>query len=266
MSNQLAIIANRLQIEESEIKNIVMNTIMPNGGKGVTNEQFVSFLTVANEYNLNPLTKEIYAFPSKGGGVQPLVSVDGWIKVINSQPDFDGMTLISNFDDKGKIESATCKIFVKGREHPTEITEYLSECDMGTTQWKQRPVRMLRHAAAKQAGRYAFGLSGLLDLDDAKRQEKEFSQNKERDITPEKQDSGTINKLLNKEKPKYNLDRWLELIKKCADIDSLKAIYEKAAKDAMRNGSEEDRIKITQMKDEVKGRLNNNGTIEQANN
>jgi hypothetical protein len=42
-----------------------------------TPEQFAAFLIVAKEYDLNPLTKEIYAFPGKGGGIVPIVSIDG---------------------------------------------------------------------------------------------------------------------------------------------------------------------------------------------
>ena len=95
--NPLAVMAERLSIDATEMQNIVMKTVMPNGGKGVTNEQFVSFLAVANNYGLDPLKKEIYAFPAKGGGIQPIVSIDGWLNIINTHPDFDGMELAEKF-------------------------------------------------------------------------------------------------------------------------------------------------------------------------
>lgn len=160
-------LAARLNIDPGEMQNIVMATVMPNGGKGVTNEQFVSFVAVANNYGLDPLKKEIYAFPAKGGGIQPIVSIDGWLNIINTHPDFDGMTLDEKFDQQsGEIFSVTCSIFKKDIKHPTVITEYLAECFRNTEPWKKK-IRMLRHKATIQCGRYAFGLSGIMEQDEA---------------------------------------------------------------------------------------------------
>lgn len=184
MSTALVKLADRLNVDGAELQNIILNTIMP-AGKQVTQEQFVSFISVANEYKLNPLTKEIYAFPSKGGGIQPIVSIDGWLKIINQHPDFDGMEFKDNADDNGKLISITCRIYRKGRTHPTEMTEYMSECSRPTDTWKQWPSRMLRHKATIQAARYAFGLSGIIDPDEAERYQE--SGVIEKDVTPEKE-------------------------------------------------------------------------------
>ncbi|MCK5614622.1 recombinase RecT [Candidatus Pacearchaeota archaeon] len=158
------------------MQNILMATVMPENGRKVTNEQFVSFVAVANNYDLDPLKKEIYAFPAKGGGIQPVVSIDGWLRIINTHPEFDGMQLQETFDDKGTIFSITCTIHKKGIQHPVIITEYLSECIRNTDPWKKK-IRMLRHKAAIQCGRYAFGLSGIVELDEAEAAI-------EKDITP----------------------------------------------------------------------------------
>lgn len=184
MSTALVKLADRLNVDGAELQNIILNTIMP-AGKQVTQEQFVSFISVANEYKLNPLTKEIYAFPSKGGGIQPIVSIDGWLKIINQHPDFDGMEFKDNADDNGKLISITCRIYRKCRSHPTEMTEYMSECSRPTDTWKQWPSRMLRHKATIQAARYAFGLSGIIDPDEAERYQE--SGVIEKDVTPEKE-------------------------------------------------------------------------------
>ena len=170
----LATMAKRLSVSTQELQSIVMKTVMPaKGANGnpiqVTNEQFVSFLAVANEYNLNPLIKEIYAFPAKGGGIQPIVSIDGWLKIINSHPQFDGMEFIDTKDENGNLVSVTCRIYRKDREHPTEVTEYMEECRGTTEPWKRWPARMLRHKAAIQAARYAFGFSGIVDPDEGER-------------------------------------------------------------------------------------------------
>ena len=140
--------------------------------KDCSREQFMAFLMIAQEHKLNPVTREIYAF-EKQGKITPIVSIDGWLKIINSHPDFEGMEFTDNLDDEGKIVSITCKIYRQrnGRpsEHPTFVTEYLSECKRDTMPWKQWPIRMLRHKATIQAARYAFGFAGIYDADEGER-------------------------------------------------------------------------------------------------
>ncbi|MCW9690779.1 recombinase RecT, partial [Proteus terrae] len=47
-------------------------------GSAPTNDQMMVLLVVAEQYNLNPFTREIYAFPDRQNGIIPVVGVDGW--------------------------------------------------------------------------------------------------------------------------------------------------------------------------------------------
>jgi len=131
-------------------------------------EEFAAFLMVAREYNLNPLTKEIYAFPAKGGGIVPIVSIDGWVNLVNSHPACDGFEFDVEHDDKGELVSITCRMYRKDRNRPVVVTEYYDECKRNTEPWKMKH-RMLRHKAMIQAARYAFGFSGIYDEDEGAR-------------------------------------------------------------------------------------------------
>lgn len=131
-------------------------------GSGISNEQMMALLIVAEQYGLNPWTKEIYAFPDKGG-IVPVVGVDGWSRIINSHPQFDGM----DFD--ADAESCTCTIHRKDRAHPIRVTEYMSECKRNVAPWQSHPRRMLRHKAMIQCARVAFGFAGIYDEDEAQR-------------------------------------------------------------------------------------------------
>lgn len=137
-------------------------------GKEVKDEHVAAFCLVAKEHGLNPFTKEIFAFPSNGA-IIPVVSVDGWLKLINQHPNFDGMEFVDEKDEKGALVSITCKMYRKDRRHPTEVTEYMSECQRGTDVWKKWPARMLRHKATIQAARYSFGFAGIMEPDEAER-------------------------------------------------------------------------------------------------
>lgn len=161
----LRAMAERFGMEADKFERTLRATVVP---KDCTVEEFAAFLLVAKEYDLNPITREIYAFPKRGGGIQPIVGIDGWMSIINDRPEFDGMEFEDNIFD-GTIESITCRIFRKDRSHPTAVTEYLAECKQDTATWKKWPARMLRHKAAIQCARYAFGFSGIIDPDEYER-------------------------------------------------------------------------------------------------
>ena len=130
----------------------------------VSDSQMAALLIVAEQYGLNPWTKEIYAFPDRQNGIVPVVGVDGWARIINGNSAFDGMEFEQD------EESCTCKIYRKDRSHATAVTEYMSECRRENVQpWKTHPKRMLRHKAMIQCARIAFGFGGIYDEDEAER-------------------------------------------------------------------------------------------------
>lgn len=130
----------------------------------VSDAQMTALLIVAQQYGLNPWTKEIYAFPDRQNGIVPVVGVDGWSRIINSHGQFDGMDFAQ--DD----ESCTCVIYRKDRAHPIKVTEWMAECRRdGVGPWKSHPRRMLRHKAMIQCARIAFGFVGIYDEDEAQR-------------------------------------------------------------------------------------------------
>lgn len=166
MSNALVVkqvnqLAETLGIPESEDLVVVLKATAFKGQ--VSDAQMSALLIVAKQYNLNPWTKEIYAFPDKNNGIVPVVGVDGWSRIINSHPMFDGM------DFEQDDESCTCIIYRKDRAHPVKATEYMSECKRPAGPWQSHPKRMLRHKALIQCARLAFGYVGIFDLDEAER-------------------------------------------------------------------------------------------------
>lgn len=142
----------------------LMETLKQTAFKGqVSDAQMTALMIVANNYGLNPWTKEIYAFPDKNNGIVPVVGVDGWSRIINSHPQFDGI------DFEQDDASCTCTIHRKDRGHPIRVTEYMIECKRPVGPWQSHPYRMLRHKALIQCARLAFGFVGIFDQDEAER-------------------------------------------------------------------------------------------------
>jgi phage recombination protein Bet len=162
-ASALAVMASRFSVDPTKLLDTLKNTVF----KGASNDELLALVVVSNEYGLNPLTKEIYAFPAKGGGIVPVVSIDGWLRMMNDHPQFDGLDYEWQHDGD-KLVSCTAVIFRKDRSKPVRVTEYLSECKRGTEPWKMEH-RMLRHKATIQGARVAFGFSGITDEDEAER-------------------------------------------------------------------------------------------------
>ena len=156
----IAMLASKYSMDPDAFYKTIRSTIMPSNA---TVEQTAALLMVAHQYDLNPILKQIYAFPRKGGGITPIISVDGWCELINRQPTFDGMEFEDHFDADGKVYAITCKMYRKDRSRPTIVTEYLDECFRATDPWKTSPKRMLRHRAMIQCARLTFGLSAAFD-------------------------------------------------------------------------------------------------------
>lgn len=173
-------LASQHGMEKDHFVSALKATVVP---AGISDPQFAAFCMVAKQYNLNPLTKEIYAFPAKGGGIVPIVSIDGWCNIINSNPQLDGIQFVDTMVD-GKLASITCKISRKDRSLPVECTEYMDECKGTSEAWRRWPARMLRHKALIQCARYAFSLSGIYDQDEAERMDMV-------DVTPQVTDPKT---------------------------------------------------------------------------
>lgn len=164
----------------------LIQTLKATAFKGdATDAQMAALLVVSNQYGLNPWTREIYAFPDKKNGIVPVVGVDGWARIINNHPQFDGM----EFDFSKNLvqmpgaasqapEWIECRMYRKDRSRPIVVREYLDECyrepfkgQYGAVNgpWQSHPKRFLRHKTLIQCARMAFGFGGIYDQDEAER-------------------------------------------------------------------------------------------------
>lgn len=159
----LNVMASRLSCDPNKLLSTLKSTVF----KGANDEEVMALVVVSNEYQLNPLLKEMYAFPAKGGGIVPIVSVDGWNKMLIRQPDFDGIEFEFEHDESKNPISCTATVYVKNRSKPVKITEYFDECQRNTDNWKNMPHRMLRNRTLCQVSRMAFGFSGVYHDEEA---------------------------------------------------------------------------------------------------
>jgi phage recombination protein Bet len=132
-------------------------------------------LLLSERLGLDPLNNEIYASevtPENGkkSRIVFVVGVDGWSKIINSHPQFDGMKFVESAPGEDELPPyIECTIYRKDRRVPTSIREYMYEAHTNQGAWLTHPRRMLRHKAMVQCARACFGLGGLYEPDEAAR-------------------------------------------------------------------------------------------------
>ena len=132
-------------------------------------------LLTAERLSLDPLSNEIYALEKSAAASQKaliifVVGVDGWTKIINSHPAFDGMRFVESAPGDDELPLYfECTIFRKDRKVATSVREYMYEAHTNQGAWLTHPRRMLRHKAMVQCARLCFGLSGIYDPDEALR-------------------------------------------------------------------------------------------------
>ena len=183
-------IATRFGVDDRKFYDTLKATAFKQrDGTAPSDEQMMALLIVAEQYGLNPFTREIYAFPDKQNGIIPVVGVDGWSRIINEHPQYDGVEFVyaetmltmtgANVPCPEWVE---CVIYRKDRTRAIRVKEFLDEVyrepflGQGRSgpyvkegPWQTHTKRQLRHKALIQCCRIAFGFTGIYDQDEAER-------------------------------------------------------------------------------------------------
>jgi hypothetical protein len=148
--NNIAII---LQLEEAELALWLEDYVY------LPPRVLLHFLHQVRKYQLDPLSDEIMLFKNPEGQYQTLITIDGWMKLINQDPQFAGMT----FKESSELELGIplwmeCSIYRHDRILPITVKEYSAEIKAEHPLWKTMPRRLLRHRSIQQCARLAFSI------------------------------------------------------------------------------------------------------------
>lgn len=126
--------------------------------RGATDAQFRMFAEVCKATGLNPFLKEIWFVPSVG----VMAGRDGYLRVANEHPMFDGMETRVERDDKNVPIKATCSVWRKDRAHPIVCEAYYSEYKKGGNVWNIYPSAMISKVAEVLALKRSFSINGIV--------------------------------------------------------------------------------------------------------
>lgn len=185
LSGSMALVTRKAaQLDEMEWPDerigAVYRTCAP---KDTTRAQFAIFLATCQKYNLNPLTREIW-LANMGGKIMVVTGRDAFIKVMNREPDFDGIISGVVFSkDEFAVERQGDKVVVRHkvtgfdrgvraggycivkRKGKPDIIAMRAWGDFkhlhGKDSWKNYPDDMLETRCIVSAARRAYNLAGL---------------------------------------------------------------------------------------------------------
>lgn len=142
------------RFDEPEMIRTLQETVC----KGATNSQFRMFVEICKATGLNPFLKEIWFVP----GVGVIAGRDGYLRVANEHPQFDGMETLVERDEAGIPIKATCKVWRKDRAHPITCEAYYNEYRKSSAVWTTYKSAMISKVAEVLALKRSFSINGVV--------------------------------------------------------------------------------------------------------
>jgi hypothetical protein len=144
--------AKVLDLEEAELEAWIDLQVM------APKQTLLALLRIAREHNLDPLKDEVSLALYDDCHWQAYITVEGYSKILNRHPAFDGITFIQSEENLNGIPTwMECSIYRKDRILPIIVREYFEEVKGAQAIWKKMPRRMLRHRVMQQCARLAVG-------------------------------------------------------------------------------------------------------------
>ena len=158
-------IASKQSVSITALVGVVVNKITKSkNGQPPSKDEMIEFAALCKQAGLNPATSEVAPLV-QGGHVSLIVSVDGWIKVARSQPEFAGYKLIPSentikINNSEVPEYITSQIYIRGLDFPLEWRTYYREAlKPRSPVWTTMPNHMLQVRALANGIKRSFGLN-----------------------------------------------------------------------------------------------------------
>lgn len=136
----------------------MIETIKQTVCKGATDAQLKMFIEVCRGTGLNPFLKEIWFVPNVG----VMAARDGYLRIANEHPQFDGMETTVERGANNVPIKATCKVWRKDRSHPITCEAYYDEYKKSSQVWQTYKSAMIAKVAEVLALKRSFSINGVV--------------------------------------------------------------------------------------------------------
>jgi len=177
------------QWDDQELVKAIKDTVC----KGATDSQFRMFAEVCKATGLNPWLREIWFVPNVG----VMAGRDGYLRIANDHPQFDGMSTVVERDDQGIPIKATCSVWRKDRAHPITCEAFYNEYRKSSQVWQTYKSAMISKVAEVLALKRSFSINGIVTEEEigeqklqAQEAQQEVAQRKIKELTPQQDPTG----------------------------------------------------------------------------
>lgn len=164
----------------------MVDTIKATVAKGASDEELVMFLSIANQYKLNPFLKEIW-FTKMGDEIAIMTSRDGYRKLAMREPTFrkcQSMAVCENDEfemelvmgeiinlthkfkqnDRGNVVGAYAVLKTNNHENYVSYVDF-KEYDKKNNIWRKYSSAMIRKVAENDVYKRFVNINGLNDYE-----------------------------------------------------------------------------------------------------
>ena len=139
-----------------------------NGKPPLSNQELMVGMALVSRYGLDPFAREIYVTRDNKGKLMVVVGVDGWIRVLNRTPGYDGFEQELVLGEGGEIKEVITRIYSKDRSHPATYRAFASDyAKLGGFMIGKIPGHMLRIFSLKHAARLFTPLGCVVTQEEA---------------------------------------------------------------------------------------------------
>ena len=181
MMNEITEVKQELAQKLEQKRDVIKNTV----AKDATDDELEMFLHLAKQYGLDPFQSEIYFW--KYGSKDPTImtSRDGYLKIANQNPAFDGMDSgviypgdsfkktpdgidhELDIDNMSKTpKGAYAVVYRSDRKIPTRVVVPFKDYKKSNKVWNSYPSAMIQKVAESMALKRAFSVSGLVSKEE----------------------------------------------------------------------------------------------------
>jgi hypothetical protein len=151
IAKEVARTVKALDLEEIELQAWVNLQVT------VPKQTLLTLLRLAKDNDLDPLKEEVALVLYEDCQWQAYITVEGYAKLLNHHPAFDGITFNQSQEVANGIPVwMECTIYRKDRSQPIVVREYFEEIKGEQAIWQKMPRRMLRHRVMAQCARLAI--------------------------------------------------------------------------------------------------------------
>lgn len=152
ITKEVALTSQQLDLEQDELHAWIDMQVM------APKQTLLALLRLARANGLDPLKEEVALALYDDTHWQAYITVEGYSKILNHHPAFDGIVFSQSEDGPNGIPIwMECTIYRKDRAVPIVVREYFEEVKSDQAIWQKMPRRMLRHRVMQQCARLAVG-------------------------------------------------------------------------------------------------------------